>query len=127
MFTYIEVNKGRSLKSNAQPKSRKKWIAKRLTSVINEFGGHGQDLVVELLKMLARKEGMMFAKKSDFQLSVAQSLVLRDHVGTGTNGVYRMKQALKIFCPALKGIVLPPNIHQLLESLSRSRGKAGTG
>jgi len=110
IVTYVRVNRGQALKSNAKLKSRKKWIMRRLSSLVKDVGSYGEDLAVELIKALAKKEGMIFAKKSDFQLSVAHSLVLRDHVGTGTNGLYRMKQAIKVLCPALKGIVLPPNI-----------------
>ena len=78
--------------------------------VLSEVGDHSEEVVIELLRALAKKQDMVFAKKSDLQLSVAQSMVLRDHVGTGTNGLYRLKQALEVLCPALKGIVLPPNI-----------------
>ena len=37
-------------------------------------------------------------------------MVLHDHVGTRNNRIYRIKQAIELFCPALKGILLPPNI-----------------
>jgi len=88
IVTYVRMNRGRALKSNAKPKSRKKWIKRRLSSLVNVIGSDGEDLTVELLRALAKKEGMIFAKKSDFQLSVAQSLVLRDHVDTGKHGLY---------------------------------------
>jgi hypothetical protein len=119
VVTYAKVNRARALKSNAKPKSRKEWIRKRVSSLVNDIGSHGEALAIELLKALCKKEGMIFAPRSDFQLSVAQSLVLRDHVGTGTNGLYRMKQAIEIFCPALKGIVLPPNIRRHVSLMER--------
>ena len=119
VVTYAKVNRARALKSNAKPKSRKEWIRKRVSWLVNDIGSHGEALAIELLKALCKKEGMIFAPRSDFQLSVAQSLVLRDHVGTGTNGLYRMKQAIEIFCPALKGIVLPPNIRRHVSLMER--------
>jgi len=44
------------------------------------------------------------------ELSVAQSVVLRDHVKTGNNGLLRMKQCIEAFAPGLKGILLRPTI-----------------
>ena len=37
-------------------------------------------------------------------------MVLRDHIGTVTNDLYRMKHAIEFFCPALKRFILPSNI-----------------
>ena len=48
---------------------------------------HGEEVVVELLCGLTKKQCMLFAKKSDLKLSVAQSMAIRDHVGTGTNSL----------------------------------------
>jgi hypothetical protein len=78
-------------------------MRKRLAGVLDDVGSHGQELVIELLRSLAKKQGMMFAKRSDTQITVAQSVALRDHVRTGTNGLYRIKQAIELFCPALRG------------------------
>jgi hypothetical protein len=78
--------------------------------VMKEVGMHGEEVVIELLRSLAKKHGVLFAKQSDFELSVAQSMAVRDHVGTGTNGLARIKQAIELFCPALKGILLPSTI-----------------
>ena len=76
--------------------------------ILNEVGQYGQEVVVKLLCSLATKQcGMVFTQQYDFQLTIAQCMVLCDHVGTGTNGLYRIKQALQVFCPALKGVVLP--------------------
>ena len=119
VLTYVRVRRDRALKTNAKPSSRKRWIRKRLARVEDDVGSHGEDLIVELLRMLSKKEGMILVKKTDLQLSVAQSMVLRDHVGTGTNGLYCMKQAIEIFCPALKGIVLPPNIRHHVSLMER--------
>ena len=62
---------------------------------------------------------MVFTTQSDFQLTVAQSVVLRDHVGTGNNGLYHIKQALEVFCLVLKGVVLPPNIRRHVSRMEK--------
>ena len=55
--------------------------------MLGEVEGWDQDLVIQRLKTLCRKLGLFFAKHDDLQMSVAQSVVLRDHVQTGTNGL----------------------------------------
>ena len=79
--------------------SRICWLQKKMKGmmgVLSEVGDHSEEVVIELLRALAKKQGMVFAKKSGFQLSVAQSMIFCDHVGTGTNGLYRLKQALEL-------------------------------
>jgi len=88
--------------------------------LLNDVGSHGEEVVVELLRGgLAKKQGILFAKKSDLQQSVAQSMVIRDHVGTRTNCLYRIKEAIEIFCPVLKGILLPLNIRRHVSIMER--------
>jgi len=84
-LTYQKVTPSRTLKINAQPRSRRCWLQKKMKEmmgIFSEDGDHSEEVVIELLRDLAKKQGMVFAKKSDFQLSVAQSMVLRNHVGT---------------------------------------------
>jgi len=76
VLTYVRVHRDRALKTNAKPSSRKRWIRKRLAQVVDDVGSHGEDLIVELLRMLAKKEGVMLTKKTDLQLSVAQEIRL---------------------------------------------------
>jgi hypothetical protein len=116
---YKRVGRERSLKTNAKPLSRKRWIQKRVSQMLGEVEGWDQDLVIQMLKALGRKLGLFFAKHDELQMSVATSVVLRDHVGTGTNGLYRMKQAIEFFCPALKGFILPTNIRWHVSLMER--------
>ena len=116
---YKRVGRERSLKTNAKPLSRKRWIQKIVSQMLGEVEGWDQDLVIQMLKALGRKLGLFFAKHDELQMSVAESVVLRDHVGTGTNGLYRMKQAIEFFCPALKGFILPTNIRRHVSLMER--------
>ena len=116
---YKRVAQSRSLKKDAKPRSRRVWMKKKVRLLLNDVGAHSDEIVVELLRGLAKKQGMLFAKRSDLQLSVAQSMAIRDHVGTGTNGLYRIKQAIEFYCPALKGILLPPNIRRHISIMER--------
>ena len=107
---YKRLKLDRSLKTDALPESRMRRVRKRVSQVMDNVEGWDQDTVIEMLKALGKRLGLFFAKKEDLQMSLAQSVVLRDHVKTGTNGLYRMKQAIKFFCPALKGFIIPPSI-----------------
>ena len=118
-FTYQRVKHHQSLKANAKPCSRIMWLRKRMMEVMKEVGMHGEEVVIEILHIIAKKHGMLFAHQSDFELSVAQSMAVRDHVGTGTNGLARIKQAIELFCPALKGILLPSNIRRHVSIMER--------
>ena len=64
-------------------------MRKKVRLLLNDVGAHSEEVVVELLHGLAKKQGMLFAKRSDLQLSVAQSMAIRDHVGTGTKCLTR--------------------------------------
>ena len=44
-----------------------------------------------ILKMIAYRSGFLIVDHNEVLLSVTQFVTLRDHVGTGTNGIYRMK------------------------------------
>ena len=90
-----------------------------MMGVMKEVGMHGEEVVIELLRAIAKKQGMLFAKRSDFELSVAQSMAVRDHVGAGTNGLARIKQAIELFCPGLKGVLLPSNIRRHVSIMER--------
>ena len=87
--------------------------------VMKEVGMHGKEVVIEILRIIAKKHGMLFAHQSDFKLSVAQSMAVRDHVGTGTNDLARIKQAIELFCPKLKGILFPSNIQRHVSIMDR--------
>ena len=60
------MNRARAFKSNAKPKSRKDWMRRHLSSLMDGVRCRDEDLVVELRRTLAKKEGMIFAKKSGF-------------------------------------------------------------
>ena len=94
-------------------------MRKRMMAVMKEVGMHGEEVVIDILRSIAKKHGMLFAKQSDFEIVVAQSMAVRDHVGTGTNGLTHIKQTIELFCPALKGILLPSNIRRHVSIMER--------
>jgi len=78
----------RALKATTKARSCRMWMNNLLSGLLDDAGPYGQEVVVELLRTLAKMQGMVFGNRSDFQLSVsvAQSVVMCDHIGTGTNG-----------------------------------------
>ena len=109
---YQQEKRQRVMKTNALPESRKRWLRLKAEELMDIAESRGDEGPLEILKIIARRSNIFVAKCSDVQLSIPQSIALRDHVITGTNGLYRLKQALDAFAPALKGILIRPNIRQ---------------
>ena len=63
-----------------------------------------------ILKMIRHSSCFIVVDQRELMLSVAQCVVIGDHIGTGSNGLYRLKQALEALLPVLKGLLIPPNI-----------------
>ena len=100
------------LKVDAQPSSRKRWLKIRANELMDMVEAWSNKGALEILKIIAKRSDIFVAKRSDISLSIPQDIATRDHVVTGTNGLYRLKQALDAFCPALKGVLIPPNIRK---------------
>ena len=63
-----------------------------------------------VLNMIACQNGYVLIEQATMLLSVSKCIVIRDHVGLGTNGIHRLKQALEALVPFLKGMLIPPLI-----------------
>ena len=116
---YERVRVQRAIKDDAKPESRKRFLKKHAECMLQSCGTRGEDAVVALLKVLAKKNGLFVAERAKMGLSVAQSIVLRDHVKTSNNGLHRMKQCLEAFAPELKGVLLKPNIKKHVSNMEK--------
>ena len=85
---YERVRVQRTTKADAPPESRMGWLRKQADAMLKTCGTHGEDAVVAVLNALAKKNGLFIAKRSKMELSVSQSIVLRDHIKTSNNGLY---------------------------------------
>ena len=63
------------------------------------------DLVTPILKEIAKKLGLLVVSRELLQLTPSQCIVVRDYVGTSTNGIYRLKQALDSFLLFTRNLV----------------------
>ena len=63
--------------------------------------------------MIAHISGFLIVDHNELLLSVAQHVAVSDHVGTDTNSIYQLKQAIEALLPVLKGLLLLPNIELL--------------
>ena len=63
----------------------------------------------------------MIITRESLELTPAQCIVIRDYVGTSTNGMYRLKQALEALIPELKGELIPACIRRKI-SLKEGEG-----
>ena len=114
---YIKVKKARTVKDDATDRSRKMWTTDR----VNELEATVSTLTVDpklkrmVLNQLANRHGYLLVDQTTSQFTASQLVSIRDHVGTGTNGMYRMKQAFEAHSdPTLKGVFFPPSIRKII-------------
>ena len=111
--------KVRSLKDDASDKSREDW-AQRKAREIEKFIGldnideESKELV---FKKLAANQDFILTKAEKLTFTPEETLVLRDFVRMGTNGVYRLKQIIEVLRPELKGLLFLPDIRKVLQEL----------
>ena len=72
-------------------------------SVLKDHFGH-------ILKMIGYRSGFLIVDHGQLLLSVPQYVAIRDHIGTDSNGLYQLKQALEGLLLVLKDLLIPPNI-----------------
>ncbi len=120
-FELINGYSLRSLRfrSDSTKLSKSKWLYEHaclLEKHINKMTS--TDVTGEaVLRMVAKRFGLICMKKSDLQLDKHQALALRDHMKTSSNTMCRLKQALKTFLPSLK--MLPLQLKKTLREVER--------
>ena len=85
---YRRVRRQRRLKADAQPSSRKCWLKICANELMDMTAARSNEGALEILKIIAKRSDIFVAKRSDISLSIPQSIATRDHVVTGTNGLY---------------------------------------
>ena len=116
---YRTIKIGRSLKPGGTARSHRRWLQNQARDFVDDLGRLTMDHVGTILRFIAESTGYLVVSHDDLQLTIAQCVALRDHVGTGTNGLYRLKQALEIFLPILKGLIIPPSIRKSISIMER--------
>ena len=71
-----------------------------------------------ILKRIAHKS-FFIVDHFAITLTVAECVAIRDVIGTGNYGLYRLNQLIEALSPMLKGILIPPNIRNALSSLEK--------
>ena len=112
-LTYKKLERSCGLKIDATESLRKKWINHKVRELMGLVGLVPKEHFRCILKMIAHRSRFLIVDHNELLRSVAQCAAMRDHVGTGTNSVYRLKQAIKALLLVLKGLLLQPNIKLL--------------
>ena len=97
---------------NAKPQSRIRYVRNKAAEVLGILQSVNAEQYMEILKELAKKLGLLVISRESLQLTPSQCIVIRDYVGTSTNGLYRLKQALEALIPELRGDLMPACIHR---------------
>ena len=103
----------RRLKPDVKERSRKDWTTGKAYKLMKLVGCTSKENIGSILKVIAEKSGLLILDHDELLLSVAQHVAVSDHVGTDTNSIYQLKQAIEALLPVLKGLLLLPNIELL--------------
>ena len=116
---YTRLKRRSLLKTDASDSSRKRWVSTKARELIDLVGSVSKEHFGSILKMIGHRSGFIVVDHGELMLSVAQCVAIRDHIGTGSNGLYRLKQALEALLPVLKGLLIPPNIRNKMSIKER--------
>ena len=119
--TYKKLERLHELKIDATESFCKKWINRKVRELMGLVGSVSKEHFGCILKMIVHHSGFLIVDHDKLLLSVVQCVVVRDHVGTGTNGMYRPKQGTKAPLPVLKGLLLLSNIKFLVLKKEKRR------
>ena len=85
--SYLKITTGK-LKSNALKASRDKYVKQKTDQMFAILNVVYVDLVTHILKKIAKKLGLLVVSRESLHLTPSQCIVVRDYVGTSTNGIH---------------------------------------
>ena len=101
---------GHNLSADALCLSRDRFVSRKSAEMNSIVDSVSQGHFGPVMKAMAKRSGLFVIEHEKLLLSVADCIAVRDHLGIGTNGLYRLKQALEALVPFLKGLLIPPSI-----------------
>ena len=122
LSSYRKLKRNRKTKDDATVKARNDFVQLKA----NEISEHIKldkldvDIQEQILQKIADNHDFMLINEEALVLTAAQCMVVRNYVQTSTNGMYRLKQVLEVFCPQLKGKLLPADLRRILQELEQT-------
>lgn len=70
-----------------------------------------------IMQKLAKNQDFALVREDKIRFTPEETMVIRDHVKTSTNGMFRLKQIIGVLRPELKDMLFDSDIRQLLHEL----------
>ena len=94
--------------STSTEESKQRFVRKKandllyfLDEIVEQSKAHGKAMSSEAIGRVVKEYGYVAHKRDDFLLRPEEVAVIRDCIGTSTNGIYRFKSSLETLCPKL--------------------------
>lgn len=117
-FTVSAIRtKAYSPKPEASPESLAQRVychARALDTFIEDMPNASKHRAA-VLRMVAKKSDFVIRKKSESELSVHETIALRDYMKGSTNSLYHLQQGMKVFFPSVR--FLPANTRQKIHEV----------
>ena len=63
--------------------------------LIDQESDHGKEMTINVIEKVGEEQGLIVLKKDEMELSIEDAVILHDHIGYGTNGIYRLESSIK--------------------------------
>ena len=121
-YLRLKVARGSHEASSAKAHS---YLVTRKANEIDEAaeavfnGKFSDDFIEHVFEKLAKRRGLAVFKHEGLQLTIAEIASLRDFCGLSSNKTFKLKQAIEVLRPQLKGVIFVPAIQRRLTELER--------
>lgn len=120
--SYRKLKRNRKTKDDATVKARNNFVQLKANEISEHIKMDKLDVDIQemILQKIADNHDFMLINEEALVLTAVQCMVVRNYVQTSTNGMYRLKQVLEVFCPQLKGKLLPADLRRILQELEQT-------
>ena len=122
MSSYQKLKRNQKTKDDAKVKARNNFVQLKANEISEHIKMDKLDVDIQemILQKIADNHDFMLINEEALVLTAVQCMVVRNYVQTSTNGMYRLKQVLEVFCPQLKGKLLPADLRRILQELEQT-------
>ena len=122
LSSYQKLKRNQKTKDDAKVKARNNFVQLKANKISEHIKMDKLDVGIQemILQKIADNHDFMLINEEALVLTAVQCMVVRNYVQTSTNGMYRLKQVLEVFCPQLKGKLLPADLRRILQELEQT-------
>ena len=124
---YIKLPTQAKCKASSNDKSKKRYVRDKTKAmkayfeeIVEQRTENGKELALAVITKIAHEYDFIVHTKDKFRLFPEEVALIRDAIGTTTNGIYRLKSCLESIRPELRGLLLPSCIKAVLARVDGS-------